>query len=157
MQFGRVRRGGEGDAEGAGTAAEVDDDGPAGREGGGLRHEELRTPPGHEDTGVHGEAATAELRPAQDVFEREPGGTALDERGQLAGGSGGLVEEEGLVLGEDAAGAAEDEDGGGEDGADGVNRHTSEAFRENRWALDDRPSPSGQLRLPPDVRRDRAG
>lgn len=156
MQVDPVQGGGEGDTERTRTAAEIDDDGPAGREGGGLRHEELRTPPGHEDTGVHGEAATAELRPAQNVFEREPGGTALDEVGQLVGGGGGLVEEEGLVLGEDAPGAAEGEDGGGE-GADGVNRHASEAFRENRWALDDRSSPSGQLRLLPVVRRDRAG
>lgn len=162
VQFGRVRRGGEGDAERAGAAAEVDDDGPAGCEGRGLRDQELRTAAGHEDARVHGEAATVEVRPAQDVFERQSGGAALDEEGQFVGGGGGLVEETGLVLGEDTAGAAEGDDGGGErpgggggEGTEGVNRHTSEAFRENRWALRDRPMPSG--RLLPVVRRDRAG
>ncbi len=160
VQFGGVGRGGEGGAERSGAAAEVDDDGPGGREGGGLHHEELRTAAGHEDAGVHGVPASAELGPAQRVFERQPGGAARDERGQDGGGRGGLVQQPGLVLGEDAAGAAEGEDGGGE-GAFRVNGHTSEAFRENRWALGDGPSPFGRLLSllpwPPVLRRDRGG
>lgn len=123
---------------------------------------------GYEDAGIHGVAAAVELRPAQDVFEGQPGGAALDEGGQSVRGGGGLVEEAGLVLGEDTAGATEGDDGGGEEGGgegeSGVNRHTSEAFRENRWALRDRPKPSDQplqvlvlALLPPVVRCDRAG
>lgn len=115
MQLDPVQGGGEGDTERARTAAEVDDDGPAGCEGGGLRHQELRTAAGDEDPAVHGEAAAAELGPAQDVFERQPGDTVLDEEGQFVRGRGGLMEEGRLVLGEDAPGAAQGGDGGGKE------------------------------------------
>src|SRR5207248_9591500 len=56
--------------------------------------------------------------PAEHVLEREAGDAPLDHVGQFGGGAGGVGEQPGLVLGEDAAGGPEagDDVGGGKRG-----------------------------------------
>jgi hypothetical protein len=128
---------GERGAHRARAAAQVDDDGPRPggyrppwahpgprwpgppREGGGraderdrLFDEELGPAAGHEDAGVNGYLQATELRPAEDVLERQARGAAVDHSGEVRRGPGRRDEQLRLVLGEDAAGGAEPGDDG---------------------------------------------
>ncbi len=75
-----------------------------------LLDEERGTRPGHEHPGRHGHPQAAELRPAQDVFERLTADAARDHGGQGVGGGSGGDEQRGLVLGEHAPGGPEPQD-----------------------------------------------
>ena len=68
-----------------------------------MLDQELGAAARHEDAGIHGDPQAAELGPAQDLFQRQAGGPALDQGGKLARGPGGGDEQPGFVLGEDAA------------------------------------------------------
>jgi hypothetical protein len=52
-------------------------------------------------------AQAAELRPADDLLERQAGGALRDHRVQLGGCVRGVGEQPGLVLGEHAPGGAQ--------------------------------------------------
>ncbi len=109
-----VQQGGECGAERPRAAAEVDHDGPARRQFRGLADQELGAAAGDEDPGVHGDAQTAELGPAEDVFQRVTGDTAFHHGGEFGGPGRGGGDQVRLVLGEYAAGGAEGGDEGGE-------------------------------------------
>src|SRR5664280_1952086 len=49
----------------------------------GLADEELGAPAGDEDAGVRGYPQAAELRPAEDVFEGQAGGSPVDHGGEV--------------------------------------------------------------------------
>lgn len=121
VQLDRAQRGGERGADRTGAAAQVHDDRGVRHLGEGLFDEELGATAGHEDAGAHGDPQSAELRPADDEFERVAGDPAVHHAGQFVGGAGGGEDQPCLVLGEDTA-------RGAECGDDGVGR--GEAGRE---------------------------
>ncbi len=86
--------------------------GPVG-EGGGVVDEELGAAAGHEDSGVHGYPQTAELRPAEDVFQRQAGGSLVHHRGEVGRRPCRSDQQPRLVLGEDTAGGPKPGDDGG--------------------------------------------
>ncbi|GAA1649344.1 hypothetical protein GCM10009744_46010 [Kribbella alba] len=79
-----------------------------------LGHQELRTPPGHENARINLDAQAAELRPAENVFERKSIDPLIDQLGEFGVVAGSGDEQGCFVLGEDAAGGAEggDDDSG---------------------------------------------
>ena len=54
-------------------------------EGGRLVDYEFSAHARHEDPGVHGDPQAAELRPAEDVFERQPGDSPVHHDLELGG------------------------------------------------------------------------
>lgn len=103
MEFGPAQRRGERGAEGAGAAAQVDDDRSGTGEGGGLPDQELGAAAGYEDAGADGDPQAVELGPAEDVFQGKPGDPPFDHGGDRGGTGGGGEDQFRLVLGEYAA------------------------------------------------------
>lgn len=129
VHLGAAPRGGQCRGRRARAAAQVDDgrDGArgVGEQVAGEGEQELGAAPGHEDTGPDRDPQPRELGPADDVFQRMPGGPQRHqpvECGEaVAPAGGGRLGQQGrLLLGEDAAGGAQADggrrDGGGRDG-----------------------------------------
>ena len=88
--------------------------GPPGRNGGGSRgvvppdqhcrlpDEELGAPPRDEHAGGHGDPQAAELRPAEDLLERQAGDAPVHHGVEFGRCTGGGGEQPGFVLGENA-------------------------------------------------------
>jgi hypothetical protein len=106
------------------AAAQVNDDsswpgeglagaGSLAGQGGGLVDEELGAAAGYEDSGVHGYPQAAELRPAEDVFERQASGSPVHHGGEVDPRPCRGDEQLRLILGEDTAGGPKpgDDDG----------------------------------------------
>jgi hypothetical protein len=74
-------------------------------EAGGVAGEEFAAAAGHEDARAHGDAQVAELRPAEDVFERQAGDSPVHQGGEVGGCPCCVDEQLRLLFGEDAAGA----------------------------------------------------
>ena len=141
-----------------GAAAQVDDDrrpsGAAGfaQEPRGLPDQELGAAAGHKDSGVHFDPQPAELRPAQDVLERQAGNPLLHEGVEVVRRRGGRGQQPGLLLGEDAAGRPEPRDDRGAEGAGGAVMPDPlpfivpeiSCYRNGRMAPRDMPSPRTQ-------------
>ena len=105
-QRGRDRRG---------PAAQLDDHGAGPQERDREVDEQLGAAAGHEHPGADGDARPAELHPAQQVLQRLARDAPVDQGGEVGGGGGGVDEQPGLLLGEDAAGRTQ----GGHDGCEG--------------------------------------
>jgi len=103
---------GEREADGAGAAAKVEDDGSRGCDARRLVDEKRGALARNEDAGVDGDAQPAELDPAQDVLERLSRDAAGDVRLERCGRGSGLKEQSCLVFGEDASGRAQPRDEG---------------------------------------------
>jgi hypothetical protein len=122
MQLGIIDRSCNRNADGAGSAAQVNDqraasarswptrragpgrpEGGGGGNGGGLPDQELAATPGHEDALTDRDPEPAELGPAEDVLERETADTAVDHGGKICRRARGGGEHSCLVLGEHAA------------------------------------------------------
>ena len=99
---GQARDGGE--TKGAGAAAQVDDHRIAGGQRHRRVHEELAAAARHEHAGVDQDPQAAELRPADDLLERQAGGALLDHRVQFGGCVRGVGKQAGLIFGEHAPG-----------------------------------------------------
>jgi hypothetical protein len=84
--------------------------------GEGRVHEELAADAGDEDAGAQAYPDAAEVREADDLFERLASGAAGDELAEIGRAGGGPGEHGRLVLGEDAAGFPELDYGVGEVG-----------------------------------------
>lgn len=104
---------GGGQAERAGAAAQVDNHRVVGRERDRGLDEELASAPGDEHAGVHEDAQTAEIRPADDLLERQAGGALRDHRVQFGGRVRGVCEQPGLLFGEHASGSPQPRDDAG--------------------------------------------
>jgi len=74
-------------------------------EGGGLAHEELGASPRYEHIRVDEYPLSAEVRPADDVFERGAGDPLINHRREFSGCAGRADEQLRFVLGEDASGS----------------------------------------------------
>jgi hypothetical protein len=70
-------------------------------------HEELAASARHEHTRVDEYPHAAELRPADDLLERQAGGALADHRVQLGRRVRGVGEQPGLIFGEHAPGRAQ--------------------------------------------------
>jgi hypothetical protein len=108
VQLGTAERRYDRDADGAGAAAEVDNDrAPVLRSelghGDGLAHEELAATTRHEDAVVDGYPEPAELSPAEDVLEWKTADPPVDHGGEVCRRPRGVSEQSCLVLGEHAA------------------------------------------------------
>jgi hypothetical protein len=103
VQLGPFGDGGHRDADRARAAAQVGDDVTRPGQSGGLGDHELGAPARHEDAGRHGDPQPAELRPADDVLERQAAGPPGHHGVELVRCPGGLDQQPGFVLGEDAA------------------------------------------------------
>jgi hypothetical protein len=99
-----TQTGGRGEAKRAGAAAQVcyQRTGRCQRYRG--PHEELAAAAGHEHAWVDVYAQAAELRPADDLLERQPRRALTDHRVQLGRRVRGVGEQPGLVFGEHAPG-----------------------------------------------------
>jgi hypothetical protein len=86
-----------------------------------LVHEEFGTAPGDENSRVHRDPQAAELGPAQNLFQWQPGGAPVHHGGEVGGGACRGDEQPCLVLGEDTAAGAEP---GGDEG-EGRKRRSS--------------------------------
>ena len=113
MHLGPLHRGGQGRADRARAAAQVDDHGTRPGQGPSLLDEELGTPPRHEYTRRHGDSQAAELGPAENLLQRQAGGSLADHGVEFGRCSGGRDEQPRLVLGEHAPGRAQPRDDNG--------------------------------------------
>jgi hypothetical protein len=80
---------------------------------GGLVDEEFGATAGDEDAGVHGYPETAELRPAENVLERQASRPPVHHRSEFGRCPGGGEEQLRLVFGEDTASGAKSADDNG--------------------------------------------
>ena len=69
-----------------------------------MADEELGAAAGYEDSGVHGYPQAAELRPAQDMFKGQAGGSPVHHGGEVGRRPCRGDEQPRLILGEDTAG-----------------------------------------------------
>ena len=127
VHLGPFHGGGQGRADRARAAAQVDNHGtrpghgfPGGSGGvvppeqqSSLLDEELGTPPRHEHTRRHGDPQAAEPGPAENLLQRQAGGALADHDVEFGRCPGGSDEEPRLVLGEHAAGRAQPGDDNG--------------------------------------------
>ena len=116
VQLDGFHYGGQRSAYRARTATQVDDDRPCRSERYGLVDQELGAPARYEDPGVHRYPLAAELRPAQYVFQRQPGDSPVHHLDQAGRRTGGGDEQPRLVFGEDTSGGAESGDDRGSEG-----------------------------------------
>jgi hypothetical protein len=113
MHLGSCHGGGQGRADRARAAAEVDDHGTRPGQSHGLPDEELGTPPRHEHTRRDSDPQAAELGPAENLLQRQAGGALADHDVEFGQCPGGSDEQPRLVLGEHAAGRAQPSDDNG--------------------------------------------
>ena len=124
VQLGGVQGGGERGAHRAGTAAQVDDHRARRGEPNSLADQELGAAAGHEDAGIHGYPQAAEVRPADDLFQRQAGCPPVHHGGELRRRGGRGDEQLRLVLGEHAPGGPQPGDDGGPGNRGRGDRHT---------------------------------
>ena len=126
VHLGPLHRGGQGRADRTRAAAQIDDHVTTAGQGHGLPDEELGTPPRHEDAGSDGDPQSAELGPAEDLFQRQARNALADHGVKFGRSPGGRDEQPGLVLGENAArGAKPGDDNGIRDGHRGYWRRAA--------------------------------
>jgi hypothetical protein len=82
-------------------------------EGGGLADQEFGAAAGYEDSRVHGYPQAAELRPAEDMFEGQAGGSLAHHGGKVGWRPRRGDEQPRLVLSKDAASGPKPGDDGG--------------------------------------------
>ncbi len=104
VQLGLVQQREHRGTDRARAAAHVDHHGPRPGESCGFADQELRAPAGHEDPRVHRDPQAAELRPTQDLFQRESRRPLLHHRGQISRRARRGDQQRCFVLGENAAG-----------------------------------------------------
>ena len=127
--------GGEGRTQGAGPAAQIDDDRVGRRQPDRALDQELGAATRHEDAGSDGDPQSAELRPAHDLLQRQAAHPPLDHRLQLGRCSGGLDQQARLVLGGHAARCPQPVDDGGVRIRRRGSGHRSSSGRERRRYL----------------------
>ena len=108
VDLGPIHGGGQAAADRARAAAQVDDlrapspDDPGRASSAACADEELGAPPRDEHAGRDGDPQAAELRPAENLLERQAGDAPVHHRVEFVRCPGGGHEQTGFVLGENA-------------------------------------------------------
>ena len=103
VYLGPVHGGGQGRADRARAAAQVDDHVPRPGQRRGLPDEELGTPPRHEHAGRHGDPQAAELGPAEDVLQRQASDAPVHHGVEFVRRPRRGRQQPGFIFGEDTA------------------------------------------------------
>ncbi len=107
MQLHRAHGSRDGDPDGPRAAAQVEHDSTRLDQRRGLADQQLGAAAGHEDTWLERDALPAELRPTDDLLERDSGDPSRDHVLEEVGRGGLGDQQRGLLLREDASGRAQ--------------------------------------------------
>jgi hypothetical protein len=110
VEFGPLNHGHQRRTHGAGSAAEIKDDGSRTGERRSFANEELSATTRHEDARIQRDPKTAERCPPEDLFEWDTGDTPADHRVEFGRRAGRLDEQLRFILGVDTAGGTQPRD-----------------------------------------------